>query len=201
MLFDDTYKTIKLPAEGIFKEKGSKFIAYLYPISSDAEIKDIIANLKALHPKARHHCWAVRLSPDRTIFRINDDGEPSGTAGRPILNTLLSHDITDVLAVVVRYFGGTLLGVPGLINAYKTATADAIIHSEIITKTINTICHINFEHAKMNEVMRIIKEEEIQFSNQLFDLTCSMDLEIRQSQVNKVCGRLQKIEGLVIKFL
>lgn len=201
MLFDDTYKTIKSPAEGIFKEKGSKFIAYLYPLRSDAEIKDIVGNLKALHPKARHHCWAVRLSPDRTIFRINDDGEPSGTAGRPILNTLLSHDITDVLAVVVRYFGGTLLGVPGLINAYKTATADAIIHAEIITKTINTICHINFEHVKMNEVMRIIKEEEIQFSNQLFDLSCSMDLEIRQSQVNKVCGRLQKIEGLVIKYL
>lgn len=201
MLFDDTYKTIKLPAEGIFKEKGSKFIAYLYPVRSDAEIKDIVGNLKALHPKARHHCWAVRLSPDRTIFRINDDGEPSGTAGRPILNTLLSNDITDVLAVVVRYFGGTLLGVPGLINAYKTATADAIIHSEIITKTINIICRINFEHAKMNEVMRVIKEEEIQFSNQIFDLTCSIDLEIRQSRVNKVCGRLQKIEGLILQYL
>lgn len=200
MLFDDTYKTIKSPAEGIFKEKGSKFIAYLYPVRSDAEIKDIVGNLKALHPKARHHCWAVRLSPDRTIFRINDDGEPSGTAGRPILNTLLSNDITDVLAVVVRYFGGTLLGVPGLINAYKSATADAIIHSDIITKTINIICRLNFEYAKMNEVMRVIKEEEIQFSNQIFDLNCSIDLEIRQSQVNKVCGRLQKIEGLTLQY-
>lgn len=200
MLFDDTYKTIKSPAEGIFKEKGSKFIAYLYPVRSDAEIKDIVGNLKALHPKARHHCWAVRLSPDRTIFRINDDGEPSGTAGRPILNSLLSNDITDVLAVVVRYFGGTLLGVPGLINAYKSATADAIIHSDIITKTINIICRLNFEYAKMNEVMRVIKEEEIQFSNQIFDLNCSIDLEIRQSQVNKVCGRLQKIEGLTLQY-
>lgn len=199
-MFDDTYKTIKSPAEGIFKEKGSKFIAYLYPVRSDAEIKDIVGNLKALHPKARHHCWAVRLSPDRTIFRINDDGEPSGTAGRPILNTLLSNDITDVLAVVVRYFGGTLLGVPGLINAYKSATADAIIHSDIITKTINIICRLNFEYAKMNEVMRVIKEEEIQFSNQIFDLNCSIDLEIRQSQVNKVCGRLQKIEGLTLQY-
>lgn len=199
-MFDDTYKTIKSPAEGIFKEKGSKFIAYLYPVRSDAEIKDIVGNLKALHPKARHHCWAVRLSPDRTIFRINDDGEPSGTAGRPILNSLLSNDITDVLAVVVRYFGGTLLGVPGLINAYKSATADAIIHSDIITKTINIICRLNFEYAKMNEVMRVIKEEEIQFSNQIFDLNCSIDLEIRQSQVNKVCGRLQKIEGLTLQY-
>lgn len=201
MLFDDTYKTLKSPAEGVFKDKGSKFIAYLYPIRSEIEIKDIMANLKSLHPKARHYCWAVRLSQDRTVFRINDDGEPSGTAGRPILNTLLSHEITDVLAVVVRYFGGTLLGVPGLINAYKSATADAIIHSELITKTINVLCRINFEHAKLNEVMKVIKEEDIQFSNQIFDLNCVIDVKIRQSQVNKVCGRFQKIEGLILQYL
>ncbi|WP_276362116.1 YigZ family protein [Daejeonella sp. H1SJ63] len=200
MLFDDTYKTIKAPSEGVFKDKGSKFIAYIYPIKSETELKDIIASLKSLHPKARHHCWAMRLSPDRTVFRINDDGEPSGTAGRPILNTLLSHDLTDVLAVVVRYFGGTLLGVPGLINAYKTATLEAVKESEIIVKTINVICRINFGHPQMNEVMRIIKEEDIRIFNQNFDLNCSLDLEIRQSQVNKVTGRLEKIEGLTLKY-
>lgn len=201
MLFDDTYKTIKTSSEGIFKDKGSKFITYLYPIRSEAEIKNIIANLKSLHPKARHHCWAMRLSPDRTVFRINDDGEPSGTAGRPILNTLLSYELTDVLVVVVRYFGGTLLGVPGLINAYKTATIEAIKHSEIIVNTINLVCRIDFDHIRMNEVMKIIKEEYLRILNQHFDLKCSMDLEIRQSMSNKISGRLQKIEGLNLKFL
>src|SRR4051812_2596882 len=118
MLFDDTYRTIEKPAEGIFRDRGSKFLAFAYPISAEGEIKSIIAKLKVEHPKANHHCWAMRLTPDRGVFKLNDDGELSGTAGRPILNILLSRDITNVLVVVVRYFGGTLLGVPGLINAY-----------------------------------------------------------------------------------
>ena len=153
MLFEDTFKTISKPSEGIFKDKGSRFIAYLYPIQSELDIKDIIAELKSIHPKASHHCWALRLSQDRSIFRINDDGEPSGTAGRPILNTLLSFDLTNVIAVVVRYFGGTLLGIPGLINAYKTATNEAIQASEIIEKTVDLVFKIEFSHSVMNEVM------------------------------------------------
>ena len=112
MLFDDRYKTIAEASEGIFRDKGSKFLAYAYPIKSEGNVKEYISVLKALHPKARHHCWALRLSPDRSVFRLNDDGEPSGTAGRPILNTILSNDLTNILVVVVRYFGGTLLGVP-----------------------------------------------------------------------------------------
>lgn len=196
MLFDDTYKTIRQASEGTFRDKGSKFIAFLYPVRSENEIKDIISNLKALHPKARHHCWALRLSPDRTVFRLNDDGEPSGTAGRPILNTLLSYELTNVLAIVVRYFGGTLLGVPGLINAYKTATVEAIKQAEIIEQTVNLMYRIRFGHPLMNNVMRVIKEEDLIISNQNFDLNCSFDVEIRQSLVNKVIGRLEKIEGL-----
>jgi uncharacterized YigZ family protein len=196
MLFDDTYKTIEKEAEGIFRDKGSRFIAYLYPIKSEEEIKNIIAELKALHPKARHHCWAMRIGSDRTVFRINDDGEPSGTAGRPILNTLLSSDLTNVLAVVVRYFGGTLLGVPGLINAYKSATQDAINQANVIEKTIDLIFKLEFGHSVMNEVMKIIKDEGLRIFNQQFDLNCSLDIEIRQSQVNKVLGRLEKVEGL-----
>lgn len=196
MLFDDTYKTIEKEGEGIFRDKGSRFIAYLYPIKSEEEIKNIIAELKALHPKARHHCWAMRIGSDRTVFRINDDGEPSGTAGRPILNTLLSSDLTNVLAVVVRYFGGTLLGVPGLINAYKSATQDAINQANIIEKTIDLIFKLEFGHSVMNEVMKIIKDEGLRIFNQQFDLNCSLDIEIRQSQVNKVLGRLEKVEGL-----
>ena len=196
MLFDDTFKTISKPSEGIFKDKGSRFIAYLYPIQSELDIKDIIAELKSIHPKASHHCWALRLSQDRSIFRINDDGEPSGTAGRPILNTLLSFDLTNVIAVVVRYFGGTLLGIPGLINAYKTATNEAIQASEIIEKTVDLVFKIEFSHSVMNEVMKVVKDEHIKIFNQSFDLNCTFNLEIRQSQVNKVIDRLEKIEGL-----
>ncbi|HEY1061911.1 MAG TPA: YigZ family protein [Daejeonella sp.] len=196
MLFDDTYKTIQELSEGVYRDKGSKFIAYLYPLSSENDIKDIITALKAEHPKARHHCWAFRLSPDRTVFRLNDDGEPSGTAGRPILNTLLSNELTNILAVVVRYFGGTLLGVPGLINAYKSATVEAVKNAKIIEKTVNSVFKIEFGHAQMNEVMKIVKEEDLKISNQNFDLNCSFLLEIRQTQVNKVIGKLEKIEGL-----
>ena len=185
MLFDDTYKTIRKASEGTFRDKGSKFIAFLYPVSSENEVKDIISNLKALH-----------LSPDRTIFRLNDDGEPSGSAGRPILNTLLSYELTNVLAVVVRYFGGTLLGIPGLINAYKTATIEAVKQAEIIEQTVNIMYRIRFGHPLMNNVMKVIKEEDLTISNQNFDLNCSFDVEIRQSFVNKVIGRLEKIEGL-----
>ena len=196
MLFEDTFKTISKPSEGIFKDKGSRFIAYLYPIQSELDIKDIIAELKSIHPKASHHCWALRLSQDRSIFRINDDGEPSGTAGRPILNTLLLFDLTNVIAVVVRYFGGTLLGIPGLINAYKTATMEAIQASEIIEKTVDLVFKIEFSHSVMNEVMKVVKDENIKIFNQSFDLNCTFNLEIRQSQVNKVIDRLEKIEGL-----
>lgn len=196
MLFDDTYKTIRKASEGTFRDKGSKFIAYLYPVRSENEVKDIISNLKALHPKARHHCWALRLSPDRTVFRLNDDGEPSGSAGRPILNTLLSYELTNVLAVVVRYFGGTLLGIPGLINAYKTATIEAVKQAEIIEQTVNIMYRIRFGHPLMNNVMKVIKEEDLTISNQNFDLNCSFDVEIRQSFANKVIRRLEKIEGL-----
>lgn len=196
MLFDDTYKTIEELSEGIFRDKGSRFIAYLYPIKSDEEIKNIIAELKSLHPKARHFCWAIRMGPDRSVFRINDDGEPSGTAGRPILNTLLSNDLTNVLALVVRYFGGTLLGVPGLINAYKCATMEAINQSIIIEKTIDLTFRIEFGHPVMNEVMKVIKDENLKLFNQCFDLNCRFDIAIRQSQVNQVLARLEKIEGV-----
>ncbi|MDP2413629.1 YigZ family protein [Daejeonella sp.] len=196
MLFDDTYKTIRELSKGVYRDKGSKFIAYLYPLSSENDMKDIIIALKAEHPKARHHCWAMRLSPDRTVFRLNDDGEPSGTAGRPILNTLLSNELTNVMAVVVRYFGGTLLGVPGLINAYKSATVEAVKNAKVIEKTVNSVFRIEFGHPQMNEVMKVVKEEDLKISSQNFDLNCSFLLEIRQSQVNKVLGKLEKIEGL-----
>lgn len=201
MLFDDTYQTIAHSSEGIFRDKGSKFIGYAFPINDEAAIKTILANLRTEHPKARHFCWAIRLSPDRSVFRINDDGEPSGTAGRPILNTMLSADITNVFIVVVRYFGGTLLGVPGLINAYKSASVEAINANQIITKTINSLYEINFDYLATNQVMRIIKEEQLKVLNQQFDSQCSLEFEVRKSQLNIVLAKFEKVEGATLKYL
>jgi uncharacterized YigZ family protein len=196
MLFDDTYKTISAPTESTFRDRGSKFLAFAYPVSSDNDIKAIVANLKAEHSKANHHCWAIRLGIDRTIFRVNDDGEPSGTAGRPILNTLLSRNITNTLVVVVRYFGGTLLGVPGLINAYKTATEMALDTAGIIEKTLNDIYTIRFDYVQMNDVMRIIKDEELQILEQISKINCQIILSIRKTHVERVVSKLNNISGV-----
>ena len=201
MLFSDTCKTISKPSEGIFRDRGSKFIGYAYPVKSDTEVKKLIADLRTAHAKARHFCWAFRFSPDRSLFRLNDDGEPSGTAGRPILNSLLSADLTDVLVVVVRYFGGTLLGVPGLINAYKTAAQEAISAADIVQKTVNDIYKLSFGYLSMNEVMRIIKEESLQVSHEIFDNDCSMEISVPKSQLNLVINKLEKVEGLVLKYI
>jgi len=200
MLFEDTYLTIESVSEGIFRDRGSKFLGYAYPIASDQEIKNIIADLKKEHPKANHHCWAMRWSTDRAVFKLNDDGEPSGTAGRPILNTLLSKNITNVAVVVVRYFGGTLLGVPGLINAYKSATELALEEAKIIEKTVNDVYTIAFDYLQMNEVMRIIKDDSLQLLEQQFDNSCSIKVSIRKMQVNQVIAKLQKLTSVKIKY-
>lgn len=201
MLFDDTYKTISTPVEGLFKDKGSKFFAFAYPLKNENEVKSHLIKLKAEHAKAVHFCYAYRLSPDRSIFRINDDGEPSGTAGRPILNTLLSADLTNVLVVVVRYFGGTLLGVPGLINAYKNATNEALKEADIIEKTVNDVYEIKFGYLLMNDVMRLVKEEHLGIINQQFDNDCIVQFEVRKSEINKVLARIEKLSDIELKYL
>lgn len=201
MLFNDTYKTVDAPSEGIFRDKGSKFIGYVFPLRTENDVKSVVENLRQQHPKARHFCWAWRLSQDRNIFRINDDGEPSGTAGRPILNTLLSADITNVLVVVVRYFGGTLLGVPGLINAYKTATLEALKENKIATKTIKDLYQITFNYELMNGVMKIIKDEKLTPINQDFSSICKLQLEIRKSDLNIVLGKFDKLEKVKLDYL
>jgi uncharacterized YigZ family protein len=200
-LFEDTYYTIEQRCEGVFRDKGSKFIAYAYPFENENQLKDIVAGLKALHPKARHHCWAYRLTPDRSVFRVNDDGEPSGTAGRPILNVLLSRDVTNILVVVVRYFGGTLLGVPGLINAYKSATIDVLGQADIVEKVVKDVYEIRFDYLQMNDVMRIIKEENILIIDQQFDNSCVVLLGVRKIQVNPVIGKFDKLRDIHTKYL
>jgi uncharacterized YigZ family protein len=201
MLFDDTYRTIERPAEGFFRDKGSKFLAFAYPLFSEAELKPILLKLRAEHAKANHFCYAYRLSPDRNVFRVNDDGEPSGTAGRPILNVLLSADLTNILLVVVRYFGGTLLGVPGLINAYKSASAAAITVSQVIEKTVNDRYELRFDYLVMNDVMRLVKEEQLNVLEQQFDNECRLRFEVRKSQLNKVLQRIEKQPGIEVKYL
>lgn len=201
MLFEDTYLTITEPGEGIFRDRGSKFLAFAYPIKSEQEIKALVAALKSEHPKANHHCWALRLSPNRSVFRVNDDGEPTGTAGRPILNTLLSKNLTNVAVVVVRYFGGTLLGVPGLINAYKVATEEALKQVNVVEKTVNDIYLLSFNYLQMNEVMKLIKSENLTISEQKFDTDCQLKIEVRKNQVEKLMGLLHHITGVKIKWL
>ncbi len=201
MLFEDSYKTIKLPSEGLFKDRGSKFLAFAYPIVHEDEVKALVENLRKEHFKAVHHCYAYRLGLDRTNFRINDDGEPVGTAGKPILNTLFSNDITNILVVVVRYFGGTLLGIPGLINAYKSATTEALLQAVVLEKTVNEVYKIGFEFTKMNDVMKVVKEFNLKIRNQTYDSQCEIELEIRKNQSNKVIGKLEKIDTIDVTFL
>ena len=195
-MFTDSYLTVKQHAQGLFKDKGSKFIGYIFPLQSVEDVKGILAELKAEHPKARHVCWALRLSTDRSVFRVNDDGEPSGTAGKPILNTLLSANLTQVCVAIVRYFGGTLLGVPGLIHAYKEASLAAIKEAEIIEKTIKDRYQIHVPYTQLNKVMKILKDENITILAQDLDTECSLIIEIRQQFVLKIITLLENIYNL-----
>jgi len=200
-LFEDQYKTINKVSEGTFRNKGSKFIAYSYPFSDENKLKSILSDIKNMHPKARHHCYAYRLGMDRSVFRINDDNEPVGSAGRPILNTLLSNDLTNILIIVVRYFGGTLLGIPGLINAYKMATQESINNAEIIERYQKDIYIINFDYLQMNNVMRVIKEEDLDIVSQTFDNKCKIEVAIRTSLVNRLTVNLSTLPELKLKYL
>ena len=199
MLFEDTYYSISLPCEGLYKDKGSKFIAYAFPVSSEEEIKTHLAILRKEHHSARHHCYAYRLGADKLIYRANDDGEPSSTAGKPILGQIQSKDLTDILIVVVRYFGGTLLGVSGLINAYRQAAADALSHAIIIEKIVKEKYEIKFDYLQMNEVMKIIKDENLEIQSQNFELTCSLVFTVRRNNAIKVNELFNKISNLTIE--
>lgn len=197
----DMYRTIEQQCEGIYRDKGSKFLAYAYPFTDEGDLKELLSLSKTIHPKARHHCWAYRLSPDREVYRINDDGEPSGTAGRPILNTILSYDITNILIVVVRYFGGTLLGVPGLINAYKMSTQDCLENANIVERTVNSVFDITFEYINMNDVMRLIKEYDWNVLAQSFDLSCKLRIEIRNRDIEILQRRIDELNEVGLTFI
>lgn len=192
----DTYKTIASLAEGIYTEKRSKFIAMALPVRTLDEIKEHLEKYQKQYYDARHVCYAYMLGHERKDFRANDNGEPSGTAGKPILGQINSNELTDILVVVVRYFGGIKLGTSGLIQAYKAAAAEAISTAEVIEKTVDDEVEVAFEYPFMNDVMRIVKEEEPQLVSQSYDMDCLMRLRIRRSLMPRLRERLSKVETL-----
>ena len=181
----DTYRSIAAPSRGIYKELGSKFLAFAYPVETEEAAKKILEEVRKEYFDARHHCYAWRLGRPGEPWRMNDDGEPSSTAGRPIHGQLLSNELSDILVVVVRYFGGTKLGVPGLIRAYKSATQDAIANAEIIEKVAGETLTVTFDYLQMNDVMKVLKDMDITPLNQQFDLRCTLTARVRLSRIEE----------------
>lgn len=201
MLFGDEYKTIENTSQGTFRDRGSKFLAFAFPVSGEAEAKRHLDGLRKQYHDATHHCYAYVLGFDKSVFRVNDDGEPSGTAGRPIYGQILSADLTNVLVAVVRYYGGTKLGVPGLINAYKTASREAISNATTVTRVAKELYRIEFPYEAMNDVMKIIKDESLEVINNDFGMNCVMRLAVRQRDAEQANARFAKIKPLVINHL
>jgi uncharacterized YigZ family protein len=201
MLFDDSYKTIEGNSEGMYKEKGSKFIAYAINVLSETEVKEQLLQIRKKHYDARHHSYAYVLGFDKSAFRINDDGEPSGTAGRPIYGQILSFDLTNILVVVVRYFGGIKLGVSGLINAYKNASKQALEKASIITLTVDEVYELEFTYNLQNQVKKIIKEEGLKLLSQQFEEKCLWSFSVRKNSSLVAHERLSEIKDLKIKYL
>ncbi len=199
MLEQDTYKTIIKPSDVIiFKDRGSKFLGYAYPLQREDQVKELIENLKNEHHKARHWCYAWQLGTTTVQFRVNDDGEPKNSAGQPIYGQILSKELTNVLVVVVRYFGGTKLGVGGLVNAYKTSAQLTLEAAQIITKTIDIHFKLIFEYQYMNKVMRIIKENNVSIVSQKMELYCEFEISIRKKEASAVKTAFEKLRKVKI---
>lgn len=200
-MLSDSYFTIDSASSGLYKEKGSRFLSFACPVSDAEEIKHIIDTIRKEHHDARHHCFAYMLGQERSTWRVNDDGEPSGTAGKPILGQINSAGLTNILIVVSRYFGGTLLGVSGLINAYRSAAASAIENATIIECTVKEYYEIKFPYLAMNDVMKTLKEDNIGQYDQFFDTECTLKIYFRASSKEKILSRFSRIEGLTHKYL
>jgi len=196
---DDFYHTIEKPSTAEFKDRGSKFIAYTFPINSSNDFKERLADMKKEHPKATHHCFAYRLGLDGNNFRVSDDGEPSGSAGRPILGQIDSKQLTNVLIIVVRYFGGTLLGVPGLINAYKTSAALALQVTPVVRKPVEINYSLQFDYTMMNEVMTIVKQCNCTVVNQEMLLFCRMQIAVPKNRLDEVLFKVKELHALEIE--
>lgn len=201
-MFTDTYKSIASESRGLFRDRGSRFISIARPVSSREEIKENLEALRKEYHDARHHCFAWVLTPDRQTWRVNDDGEPSGTAGRPILGQINSRELTNILVVVIRYFGGTLLGISGLINAYRSAAGDALNNARIIEKYREESWFITFPYTAMNDVMKVLRDEGCaQKPHSYSEEECSTEISFRMSQSERIRERLGKISGLKLSWL
>ncbi len=197
-LIQDTYKSIAAPSDGLYKELGSRFIASAWPVETEEEVKAVVDGLKKKYHDARHHCYAYRLGLDGGRFRANDDGEPSGSAGRPILGQIDSAGLSDVLVVVVRYFGGIKLGIPGLIRAYKSATADALTQAQAIEKVAGEHWRLDFDYLSMNAVMKAVKDLGLPQKDQQFGERCTMTVRVRLSSTEDFLARMSDINGCQI---
>ncbi len=193
------YKTIKGSSEGYYREKGSRFIARTFHVECEEEAKEHILQMKKEYHDARHHCYAFRIQPENEFFRSSDDGEPSGTAGKPILNQILSAELFDILVVVIRYFGGTKLGVAGLIRAYKTAAREAIGQAEVVIPVISRNMTLFFDYSLMNRVMRLVKDEKLPVLKQDFALRCELVVEVERNKEKTVAEKFKRIYGLTVK--
>ncbi len=193
----DTYRSLSAPSEGIYKDKGSKFLSFAFPVETEQQIKEILEQKTKEYFDARHHCYAYRLGIEGETFRFNDDGEPSSTAGRPIYGQILSNELSDILIIVVRYFGGTKLGVPGLIKAYKEAAADAIASGEIVQKVATSHCTVSFAYAAMDKVMRVLKDMGLTPSAFNSAMECEIEVDVRLSEVENFRSRLESAEARV----
>jgi uncharacterized YigZ family protein len=201
MLYDDTYNTIRASATGLYKEKGSKFLAFAEPVINEDEAKAILEKYRKQFHDARHHCFAWAIGFTRESQRMNDDGEPAGTAGRPIFGQILSFDLTNLIIIVIRYFGGTKLGVGGLINAYRTAAKTALESADIEAKTVNEVYKVVFAYPETNEVMRIIKEKDIDIIGSHYTDICQITISIRKSNALSACESLSIVNNLIIKYI
>jgi uncharacterized YigZ family protein len=197
---DDRYKTIASKSQGLFKDRGSKFLSFALPVRSFDEVKAIVREYRKEYHDARHVCYACMLGAERNEFRTSDDGEPSGTAGRPVLGQINAKELTDVLIVVVRYFGGILLGTGGLVNAYREAAKEALEHARIIEKTVNRTFTVRFDYPQTNEIMRIVKDTDAQITSQNYATDCTVTLAIRQGDADRLLNKLTKIYGVTINF-
>ena len=197
----ETYLTINSSSSGLFKEKGSKFLAFAYPVSNEIEIKPILDILKKEHFGAKHICYAYKLGSEKILYRTYDDREPSGTAGKPILGQINAFNLTNILIIVVRYFGGVLLGTGGLINAYRTASADAISKASVVNKFVCEHYTLLFNHINMNQVMKIIKDSQVDYYEQHFDENCQLKVKIKKNEKKTILAKLSVINNLQMEFL
>lgn len=201
MCANDTYKSISGRSEGLFKDNGSRFIALAYPVETESEVKEIVSGLRKEYHDARHHCYAYRLGLGGEPWRASDDGEPAGSAGRPILGQIDSAGLSDILVVVVRYFGGIKLGIPGLIRAYKTSTADALSSASVVEKTAGAWYRLEFSYEQLPQVMKLIKDMDLPQRAQDFGTSCSIEVRVRLSLDKDFCERIEKIGTFVISKL